>query len=60
VKYILRAYGIKVTFSETQVIYGIQDIGLAHTVPAHKAVDLAIELKIPAVKIFILYKGNFL
>ena len=44
--YVLAIDGVKVTFAEGKVVHGIQQVGLAGAVIAHKAVDIATKGKV--------------
>ena len=51
---ILRCDRVEITFAESEVIDGIQDIGLTDAIGANQAIDLCIELEFPRIEILVI------
>lgn len=54
--YVLGGHGIKVAFSKGKMVNGIQNIGFAYPIVAHKTIYFGIEIEIFGCKVFIINK----
>ena len=57
---ILAADGVKITFTKTKMVYGIEDICFSYPVVSNETIDFFIKLKFTVVKIFVINKRYLL
>ena len=51
---VLRGNRIKIAFAKTEVIDGIQNVGLSHSIITHEAVDDRVKIQSFGIKIFVM------